>query len=270
MVDYYSVLGVSKSSSPEDIKKAYRKLAKKWHPDKNPNNSEEATRKFKEVSEAYQVLGDEGKRRTYDLGGSSDTDNSRGARKRDRNGNFSDFPRPDDFDYQDTSHTRHRFRHNFDDSNRFDRHFHDTAFNFTFRDPNTVFREFFGASDPFADLFSHDPLRDILGSHSSGFRVNSNRPSHRCQCDPIPVIPGHNSMFTGNIFDDLHSSIFSAHKAMFDELDRNLNDIMFSHMGPRARTRSRPSRAAPRSRSSHPSATSSRKPSASYSSRRYI
>ncbi|KAG3278481.1 DNAJB6 [Ictidomys tridecemlineatus] len=61
MVDYYEVLGVQRHASPEDIKKAYRKLALKWHPDKNPENKEAAERKFKQVAEAYKLLSDFGK-----------------------------------------------------------------------------------------------------------------------------------------------------------------------------------------------------------------
>ena len=67
--DYYEVLGVSKDATEKDIKKAYRKLAFKWHPDKNPDNKKEAEEKFKEVNEAYSVLSDPEKRRQYDMGG---------------------------------------------------------------------------------------------------------------------------------------------------------------------------------------------------------
>lgn len=83
MPDYYSILGVERKASEEDVKKAYKALAKKWHPDKNPNNQEVATRKFKEVSEAYQVLGDSVKRREYDRGGDrNDTRQSSNAGRR--------------------------------------------------------------------------------------------------------------------------------------------------------------------------------------------
>lgn len=63
--DYYEVLGVGKNASAADIKRAYRKLAKKYHPDTNPNNKH-AEERFKEISEAYDVLSDEEKRKMYD------------------------------------------------------------------------------------------------------------------------------------------------------------------------------------------------------------
>ena len=63
--DYYEVLGVSKNASDDEIKKAYRKLAVKYHPDKNPGDKT-AEEKFKEISEAHEVLSDKQKRARYD------------------------------------------------------------------------------------------------------------------------------------------------------------------------------------------------------------
>lgn len=68
--DYYEVLGVSKDADANTIKKAYRKLAKEYHPDLHPDDTK-AQEKFKEINEAYEVLGDEEKRKTYDQFGSS-------------------------------------------------------------------------------------------------------------------------------------------------------------------------------------------------------
>ncbi|MBN1152440.1 MAG: DnaJ domain-containing protein [Dehalococcoidia bacterium] len=67
--DYYDVLGVNRSASDADIKKAYRRLAMKYHPDRNPGKEKEATEKFKEINEAYGVLGDPEKRQQYDTYG---------------------------------------------------------------------------------------------------------------------------------------------------------------------------------------------------------
>lgn len=66
MTKYYDLLGVNKNSSDDEIKKQYRKLAMKYHPDRNKNNKEEAESKFKEISNAYNVLSDKKKRQIYD------------------------------------------------------------------------------------------------------------------------------------------------------------------------------------------------------------
>ncbi|MDF2801589.1 MAG: chaperone protein DnaJ [Anaerocolumna sp.] len=76
--DYYEVLGISKTATDDDIKKAYRQLAKKYHPDSNPGN-EEAEAKFKEASEAYAILSDGEKRRQYDQFGHSAFDGGAGG-----------------------------------------------------------------------------------------------------------------------------------------------------------------------------------------------
>ena len=65
MKNYYEILGIRKDASTEEIKKAYRKLARKYHPDVNPGNKE-AEEKFKQINEAYNNLIDESKRKTYD------------------------------------------------------------------------------------------------------------------------------------------------------------------------------------------------------------
>src|SRR3712207_6207947 len=66
--DYYKVLGVDKKASADDIKKAYRKLARQYHPDRNPGDAK-AEERFKEISEAHDVLSDPDKRKKYDRGG---------------------------------------------------------------------------------------------------------------------------------------------------------------------------------------------------------
>ena len=75
MRDYYDILGVSKTASADELKKAYRKVAMKYHPDRNPDNKE-AENKFKEAAEAYSVLNDENKRSQYDRFGHAGVSNS--------------------------------------------------------------------------------------------------------------------------------------------------------------------------------------------------
>jgi molecular chaperone DnaJ len=76
--DYYDVLGVPRTASPEEIKSAYRRLAREYHPDLNKGNPKVAEEKFKELSEAYEVLADETKRKRYDAGGFSGVENDFG------------------------------------------------------------------------------------------------------------------------------------------------------------------------------------------------
>lgn len=129
MVDYYQVLGVSKTTSQDDIKKAYKKQALRWHPDKNPDNKEEAEKKFKELAEAYEVLSDKTKRQAYDSYGND--------RMPHRGCPSSPADVPSDF----------------------------PEFGFTFRNPEDVFRDFFSSSsqDPFSDFSSFG------GTHSPAF-----------------------------------------------------------------------------------------------------
>ncbi|KAM4836422.1 dnaJ homolog subfamily B member 3-like [Thomomys bottae] len=126
MVDYYQVLGVPRQASTDAIKKAYRKLALKWHPDKNPENKEEAEKRFKQVAQAYEVLSDARKRGVYDRYGEAGEDGGAAAGR----------PCHDPFECV-----------------------------FSFRDPADVFREFFGGQDPFSFDFFGAPLENIFGGH---------------------------------------------------------------------------------------------------------
>lgn len=111
--DYYAILGIRKDASDDDIKKAYRKAALRWHPDKNPDSKEEAEVMFKNVAEAYEVLSDPQKRAIYDRGGKQALQGGGGG----GGGGF-------------------QFRTDFRPGNM------DSAFR--------VFEQFFGGQDPFA------------------------------------------------------------------------------------------------------------------------
>lgn len=107
MKNYYEILEVSPKASAEEIKKAYRKLARKYHPDVNPGNKE-AEEKFKEINEAYNILIDESKRKNYDdkINGTDEPrkENVRYAKKENvtKGG-------PTKFDFEDVERTFERF-----------------------------------------------------------------------------------------------------------------------------------------------------------------
>ncbi|KAM5280534.1 dnaJ homolog subfamily B member 8 [Ctenodactylus gundi] len=134
MANYYEVLGVQSSATPEDIKKAYRKLALRWHPDKNPDSKEEAEKRFKQVSEAYEVLSDPKKRSVYDCTSCEGWRAGGGA-------GGAGAPHAGPF-----------------------------GSGYTFRNPEDIFREFFGGLDPFSFDFWDAPLvSGGLGAFSAGF-----------------------------------------------------------------------------------------------------
>ncbi|XP_065204151.1 uncharacterized protein LOC135834245 isoform X2 [Planococcus citri] len=113
-VDYYRVLEITETANVNDIKKAYKKLAWKWRPDKNLENADEANKKFKEISEAYEVLSDDKNRKIYE---------QYVKKKLVKGGGRSS--------------NRQRNRHNAESRN----------FDFVFRDPEEVFREFLDSCD---------------------------------------------------------------------------------------------------------------------------
>jgi len=90
--DYYEVLGLTKTATEAEIKSAYRKLALKWHPDKNQSNKAEAEEKFKEINEAYQVLSDAKKKQAYDQFGHAAFDPASGMGSNPFSGGFRQGP----------------------------------------------------------------------------------------------------------------------------------------------------------------------------------
>ncbi|XP_036614015.1 dnaJ homolog subfamily B member 2 isoform X2 [Trichosurus vulpecula] len=168
MASYYEILDVPPSASPDDIKKAYRKKALQWHPDKNPDNKEFAEQKFKEVAEAYEVLSDKNKRDVYDRYGKDGLSGAAGSESPWAGSG---------------------------------------GFTFTFRNPDDVFREFFGAQDPFADFFDdlgpgHSPLRS-----RAFFGFSSPFSSHPAFASSFSFSPGAHalrSVTTSTTFVDGH------------------------------------------------------------------
>jgi len=147
--DYYKSLGVEKSASNKEIKKAFRKLALKYHPDKNPDT--DTSKKFQEIAEAYEVLGDEDKRRQYDQKGHSAWSSSGSGGFRPGKVNLDDLFRgfDDDF-FKEMNFGSHFGRH----KRAFNMDMHDFNFEEMFHTP------FMNSDD--SDMFGQD--MDMFGS----------------------------------------------------------------------------------------------------------
>jgi DnaJ family protein B protein 6 len=155
--DLYSVLGLTKSASADDIRRAYKKMALRWHPDKNPDDRAHAENMFKQVSHAYEVLSKEDTRRLYDQGGmaavNGETEPS----------NPSDFPGASRGSQSGRTGGSGTFRE--EDFHSFFGETSGPGFRrgggggrggFVFHDPFDIFRQFFGGEDPFSSAFWND------------------------------------------------------------------------------------------------------------------
>ncbi|CAN8021503.1 hypothetical protein HPB47_002933 [Ixodes persulcatus] len=191
MVDYYTVLSVPRNASTEDIKKAYRKLALKWHPDKNPDKKEEAERRFKEISEAYEVLSDDKKRKVYDRYGKEGLNGTGGSGMR---------PGP---------RNHHHYANGGMGGMGFEDGFAAPFFSFTFRDPEEVFREFFG-TDAF-HMFFENPYSAASGrpAHHHPARHAHTHSAAVHRRDDFFAIPSFNMGFP-NIFNGAFNDGFTA------------------------------------------------------------
>ncbi|HVZ58400.1 MAG TPA: J domain-containing protein [Patescibacteria group bacterium] len=127
--DYYQILGVTKSASDDEIKRAYRKLALQYHPDRNKTKEGEA--KFKEITKAYEVLGDPQKRQTYDQFGAAAFEQGAAGGGGPFGGGFGGFNQQGPFSYTYSTNGQ--------------------GFDFGgFSDPFEIFEQFFGGSSPFS------------------------------------------------------------------------------------------------------------------------
>ena len=160
--DYYEVLGVPKSASDDQIKKSYRKLALKWHPDKNPDNISQSEEKFKEIGEAFAVLSDKGKRSLYDKYGHEGL-NDRAASGASGSG------------FQDMSDFF---------SGGFGRGFPGFS-NFGFADAEDIFKQFFGGHDPFEEFFDDDDIFSGRGRRQEAKRSGHSDQLNQKRKDPF-------------------------------------------------------------------------------------
>ena len=165
--DYYGVLGVAKDASEDEIKKAYRKMALRFHPDKNKES--DAEEKFKEIGEAYEVLSDKDKREVYDRYGEE------GLRRGGGGGGGGPTSGP--------TYTRH--------------------FSFHPMDPFDLFRTFFGGHDPFSDPFG-DPFGSIFGGMPGHQQLHAHHHhGHAARIFNSHPFFSSSSLGGGSVFDDM-------------------------------------------------------------------
>lgn len=177
MADYYKLLGVNRDADDDAIKKAYRKLALKWHPDRNPNDKETAEKQFKAISEAYEVLIDKNKRAVYDQFGEEGLKN--GAPAPSGAGGEARFPGGNFFHYTAGGPAGARSSRagpgGFNPSNADD-----------------IFRQFFGSAgggDPFAGAGFDDDEDDFRGGFSRGTPFGAHAHPHATRsAKPAPAV----------------------------------------------------------------------------------
>lgn len=176
--DLYSVLGVARSATHDDIRRAYKRLALQWHPDKNPDNREEAEEQFKAVSRAYEVLGKEASRGVYDKYGMAGLEQAAGASGHTSNtaddGDDAFFSASRFGRHQRQRQQHHGYQHQGE-------HRGHAPHAFFFHDPFEVFRQFFAEMPMMGGGFAHDPFFGamgfgrMLGNHNAHHQAYLNR-----------------------------------------------------------------------------------------------
>ncbi|CAD8106887.1 unnamed protein product [Paramecium sonneborni] len=167
-MDYYKVLELSRSATEAEIKKAYRKLALKWHPDKNPDNKEIATKKFKEIAEAYEVLSKPEKKSHYDKYGHQQPPPTPNYQQ---SNNYGNSYQQDFNDFQEFSSGFQNDFNNFNNRSQYNKYSEQTFGFPQFNRMPDLNKFFFGDNfDPFQvfqNFFKNDPFfnQDFFGNN---------------------------------------------------------------------------------------------------------
>lgn len=180
--NYYEMLELPKTATEADIKKAYRKHALKWHPDKNPDNQKEAEKRFKEISEAYEVLSDKKKRDIYDRYGKEGLTRNGGGQS-SRSG----------------YHQQHDYDFDFDPFSFGGFGGHHQNGNMHFRSPHEIFEEFFGTKNIF-DIFENNMFAGQQSFRRPNSSNSSSSSSKRQRANTQSVNNNSHSMMMQNFF----------------------------------------------------------------------